>query len=775
MKILQLSLLIGMLFNTIGFGQETYYVSAQYGNDKNPGSFDQPFKSLKQASNVLTAGDTCFVFEGTYFETLKPKNVGKQGKPIVFKSLNGQKVIVSACEKLTQPKYRNKGVIEFDLDSDLGEENLVLCNGEPLILARWPNKTNAGFMDSEATEITAEGSSPTGIVAKGLPAVFTSENIKGAVVWVNADRKWSCWTSQVTGFQPEKSKIQLKGFGDNWWVNERHNPGNVHHYGPGMFYMANAEVLLDAPGEWYIDREKKKLKVILPENDQEGSIIEMKKRKWAIDLRGKSDIVVDGIDCVGAPVTFEGAQNCVVQNSEIRHFSYPMAYNSVQGIEGKNGSILYGKNNRLQHCHIWGANGNGVQLAGESNVLFNCNIHDVNCIGSHNAAPVKLEGKGHRILYNSIHNTGRDCIRLGGGAHEIAYNLIYNPGRISEDLGVLKSGGTDGDNMVIHHNIISNDNNKFIGIYFDNYTNNVIAHHNIVSGMKDGIRSNRPGHFHIIYNNTVSPDINNKYGPWEGPFDQFGCVIVNNLIEKPVMAKPEVIVANNQIVTTNSNNSVNVNKSKKIFDLPAYTGAISPENTTFKAGHDFENYPELDKRTELPFIRNHLKNGCFDYNRTYSNTSFGNDSGLSLMHWEKTGAKNAEVKYFEGFNFPTNPEHRFSIHGNSLCLSGKNTDGVRQKITTLLPSRQYTLSAYVKSEDNADAEFLVKQNGVLLASISTQQIECSPSSNWKFVKFIFELDSENNDVFIEIIKKKKGAVYIDDIGVIPEFVNKEEE
>jgi len=104
----------------------------------------------------------------------------------------------------------------------------------------------------------------------------------------------------------------------------------------------------------------------------------------------------------------------------------------------------------------------------------------------------------------------------------------------------------DCDNTLIHHNIIHNDNQKFIGIYFDNFINNIIAHHNVVWGMEDGIRSNRPGHYEVIYNNTVIPDINNKWGPWDGPSDQFGNVVVNNVYRDTLMVKSEVYISGNR-------------------------------------------------------------------------------------------------------------------------------------------------------------------------------------------------------------------------------------
>src|SRR6476619_2837533 len=46
----------------------TFYV-ATTGNDSNPGTLAQPFRTMRQGVSVLVPGDTTYVRAGTYFES----------------------------------------------------------------------------------------------------------------------------------------------------------------------------------------------------------------------------------------------------------------------------------------------------------------------------------------------------------------------------------------------------------------------------------------------------------------------------------------------------------------------------------------------------------------------------------------------------------------------------------------------------------------------------------------------------------------------------------
>jgi len=80
---------------------KTYYVSANIGNDRNIGTLQLPFKTIQKAADILTAGDTCYVREGTYRELVQPVNSGiSENKRIVYKAYPGENPILTGSEKI---------------------------------------------------------------------------------------------------------------------------------------------------------------------------------------------------------------------------------------------------------------------------------------------------------------------------------------------------------------------------------------------------------------------------------------------------------------------------------------------------------------------------------------------------------------------------------------------------------------------------------------------------------------------------------------------------
>ena len=74
-------------------GQQ-YYVSPQ-GNDSNPGTEQQPWKTLAKAGTAAGAGDMVIFKDGSYPGELVPANSGTASSPIVFKAQNKGKAVLT--------------------------------------------------------------------------------------------------------------------------------------------------------------------------------------------------------------------------------------------------------------------------------------------------------------------------------------------------------------------------------------------------------------------------------------------------------------------------------------------------------------------------------------------------------------------------------------------------------------------------------------------------------------------------------------------------------
>jgi len=77
-----------------------YYVSPT-GNNTNSGTIDQPWKTIQNCLNIVKAGDTCFIREGTYNESLSIVTSGANGAIITLQNYNGETVTVNSGSSMT--------------------------------------------------------------------------------------------------------------------------------------------------------------------------------------------------------------------------------------------------------------------------------------------------------------------------------------------------------------------------------------------------------------------------------------------------------------------------------------------------------------------------------------------------------------------------------------------------------------------------------------------------------------------------------------------------
>jgi len=77
---------------TAAQGRAAIYYVATNGNDSNPGTLEQPWRTLDKAAATLEAGDTLYIRAGTYYEQLKPAHDGAAGAWITFAAYPGETV-----------------------------------------------------------------------------------------------------------------------------------------------------------------------------------------------------------------------------------------------------------------------------------------------------------------------------------------------------------------------------------------------------------------------------------------------------------------------------------------------------------------------------------------------------------------------------------------------------------------------------------------------------------------------------------------------------------
>ena len=85
-------------------GGSTYYVATN-GNDSNPGTISQPWRTIQKAASTLVAGDTAYVRAGTYNERVTPQRSGSAENPIAYRAYPGETVTIDGKDSLSDAFY----------------------------------------------------------------------------------------------------------------------------------------------------------------------------------------------------------------------------------------------------------------------------------------------------------------------------------------------------------------------------------------------------------------------------------------------------------------------------------------------------------------------------------------------------------------------------------------------------------------------------------------------------------------------------------------------
>jgi hypothetical protein len=120
------------------------YFVEKGGNDANPGSRMQPFRTIQKAAGLMLPGDVCTISRGVYRETVRPAVSGKPDKWIRFQSAPGETVTIAGADdrvtwqQVTGAIYRASAtnVIQALVDEALATDTLDINDLAPALSLR---------------------------------------------------------------------------------------------------------------------------------------------------------------------------------------------------------------------------------------------------------------------------------------------------------------------------------------------------------------------------------------------------------------------------------------------------------------------------------------------------------------------------------------------------------------------------------------------------------------------------------------------------------------
>ncbi len=516
----------------------TYYVATTGSDSDNGTSLSTPFQTISRCAAVATAGDSCLIRGGTYRETVTPKASGTATARITFARYNDEQVTVSGADRISgwasyqgaiykapatlAPGY---GATETPANDDLAA-NQVFADGIMLPEAQYPAPGADATRPASISipSITKGSGTRTGTLSDpALPALSPPGAL--AVIFTGG---WTTASGTVTASGAGSLSYALPA-SDRYLY-----PPNL---GNKKYRVLGSLSLLTEPGEWFFDSAAKQLYVWAPGGGIPSGI-EAKRRNYAFDLRGRTDITVSGIGVTASTVITDASSTGIVLDSitgsYLSHFQtqqynaalpYGGVYDAAHRLD--TGIILNGSGNVLENSVLHHSAGNGVALAGNDNTVRNNLIHDVAYGGTYTSGITMFGGStGELATGNTIYATGRDGININTNVaalqkfhgNRLSYNDVSGYGTLQRDLGgIYTCCEIDWSGSRIDHNTV-HDPSSGTAIYLDNGTYNTQVDHNVTwNSAGEGLNINPSGNSgsgsgFLIANNTFAGPVDSVHG-----------------------------------------------------------------------------------------------------------------------------------------------------------------------------------------------------------------------------------------------------------------------
>lgn len=473
----------------------TLYI-APNGDDSSPGTIEEPFLTLEGARDAIrthraegTLPDgpvTVYLREGSYYRTqsfeLGAEDSGTADSPITYASYPGETarltggleldrddftpvtdaavldriVDVDARDTVLQLDLHAAGITDFGnlsrhgywYANDLSEipPMELFVDGEGMTLARWPNDDTVQMNEIIDVGPTREDDD---LHERGGTFSFTYDRPQH---WTQAE---DIWMDGIFGYSWEWSYNKVASIDiENKQLTMRYGEmsGLMKTWFEDFHHFENLLEELDAPGEYYVDRDAGIL-YFQPNAGFEhgtGAVTATMLSEPMLRTDGTSHVVFDELVLEygrALAAVILGGEAVTISGSDIRNFTDGGVYINSPGRYTYDGIPVNrgGTDHAVLDSHLQHIGGVAVVLQGGdktlltpgNNQVVNSHIHDFAYYHQAYNPGVMLDGVGNEVRNSEIHDAPHPGIIVHGNDHLIERNEIYDICKRFQDLGAI--------------------------------------------------------------------------------------------------------------------------------------------------------------------------------------------------------------------------------------------------------------------------------------------------------------------------------------------------
>ena len=514
---------VGLLFAAASAFAATYHVDQASTQATQNGSATYPYKTITQAANVMSPGDTCLIHAGIYRE-----RVVVQDNNVTFRRFGNDAVVVSGADLVTGWTLYTNQIYQASLTWTGHEFTQVFYQGEHQQIARYPDNLTGNMLriEEDSGYGPCQTYNDTGAVRQvtfpgmgSVPTNYWQGGIyRGVTGRIRSNTMGDIQSSSGTNLTcvPLSNAWQDDVTNTEWFMG-----------GAAKGYILHLNAL-SREGEWW--HQNGTLYFWQPGGGAPDNVsVEAQVREEAFSIVNRSGVVLDGIDIKAATLTLNNSTACRLENCSFEYvqpYMKPSGYGSDYNTVG--GVYIKGDSNVVDSCYFNGSWGHLLYLAGGNGIQIRNSVFKNNGWYSIFSSCVHIAGAANTLLeYCTFGSTGRFQVRMDTNAKTtIRYCDFSDCMNMGQDAGAIESVGQNLNNSEFAYNtfhdsdtirVLNTAAKQYVVAFYLEDSSNYTAHHNVVWNFNnDGLPNAYPdGAFCYLgprdttqsgiryYNNTV--------------------------------------------------------------------------------------------------------------------------------------------------------------------------------------------------------------------------------------------------------------------------------